>query len=128
MENWNQHVAPFKSLFKDEVKYYKDTLKYTFADQFGNRIDFRHTEPHCIKTSLLELLKNPTREDKTASADVDKGDLTYLLQVHDNYFIVYEFAVNLYGQIGKKMSFVVMPALDTLIDFLEKLHGCDGDY
>lgn len=52
--------------------------------------------------------------------DVDKGYLSYSLYRHaDSYYILYESRVDLNGWCGNFTSFVVVPTLEPLTEFVE---------
>ena len=118
--NYKVDLAPLLAHFRPSF-YRTDTprvnkrSKYeenlTFTDQFDNFIVF------CRADCCFDLLKNPERE--YAECNVDKGYLSYSVYHHSNsYYVVSETRVNTNGWCGHFTSFVVVPSLEPLIEFL----------
>lgn len=126
IENYREHLAALLAGFHIQSSDASNPEK-TFTDQFGNFIDFSHTEMWCIAPPLLKLLKNPSM-GRIEVTDVDKGYLCYSLHRHeDAYYILYESRVNLYGRGGNYTSFVVVPTLEPLIEFVEAMKKRDAE-
>jgi len=123
IENYTEHLAVLLDTFIKEPERggtnWKRPRDDTFTDEFGNSIDFSHTEPSCTGIPLLKLLR-AGEKGWAEIKDVDKGHLSYWLGVHGDYFMVHELKVDLYGWCGKFDSYVILRSLDPLIQFLEE--------
>jgi hypothetical protein len=125
IENWQSDLAQLMFSFKAEphplLAEDQGDIDRSLIDQFGNRISFGHTAISCLAPALLNLLKHP--EIKTVEIDgVDKGYLSYSLYRHEeSYYILYETRNNLAGACGNFTSFVVVPTLEPVIQFVENL-------
>eukprot|EP01032_Pedospumella_encystans_P016164 gene16164-18451_t len=123
IENYKLDLAVLLDTFIKEPdrggSSYKRPRDDEFTDEFGNSINFGHTEPACTGIPLLKLLKSGEKGWANIQ-DVDKGHLSYWLGVHGDYFMVYQSKVDLYGWIGKFDSYVILRSLDPLIQFLEE--------
>jgi hypothetical protein len=121
IENWKEHLAVLLSSYETEPEHHhrsSDVTNQVFTDEFGNAIDFSHSEAWCF-LPFLDLLKAPA--SKMVKIDVDRGHLSYRLFVFsESYFLVTQLKVNM-RPMGKFDSFIVLRSLDPLIHFLEKL-------
>jgi hypothetical protein len=120
IQNWKIELAPLLSHLRLEqgfkVERYK-TDPTTFKDQFGNFIFFGFTDVY----AALELAQKPDLR-YVPSPYCDKGHLSYSLYKHvDSYYVLTENRVDFNGVKGNFNSFVVLPSLEPLIDFLEVL-------
>jgi hypothetical protein len=123
IENYTEHLAPLLASFQRQPRFTTGDPdpNESFTDQFGNFIDFSHTEVLCFAPPLLKLLKDPSM-GRIEIMDVDKGTLTYSLYRHaDSYYILYESRVNLDGRTGHFTSFVVVPTLEPAAEFVEAM-------
>ena len=122
IEDYREHLAPLLASFQAERRgiLCERNSEEVFADQFGNALDLGHSEKLCFGPPLLKLLGNPALGK--VEVEVDKGYLSYSMWRHaESYYIIYESRVNLYGWCGNFTSFVVVPTLEPLIAFVEKL-------
>ena len=90
-----------------------------YTDEFGNSIDFGHTEADCFAPPLLEMLESSMEQE--IRVDVDKGGLFYELKKRDEFFELIETKIDLYGRYGKFVSKVKVPDLSPLKAFLQML-------
>jgi hypothetical protein len=123
IENYTEHLAPLLASFERQTNFITGDPdpNRSFTDQFGNFIDFGHTEVWCFAPPLLKLLKDPSM-GRIEVTNVDKGTLTYSLYRHaDSYYMLYETRMNLYGRGGHYTSFVVVPTLEPVTEFVEAM-------
>ena len=123
IENYAEHLAPLLASFESQRRFITGDPdpNRSFTDQFGNFIEFNHTEVLCCAPPLLKLLKDPSM-GRIEVKDVDKGYLSYSLYRHgDSYYILYESRVDLYGCCGNFTSFVVVPTLEPVAEFVEAM-------
>ena len=127
IEKWKTELAQLMFTFTEQPRTYRSSPELTFTDQFGNFIEFSHLKYLCYAPPLLKLLNNP--DMKTIEVeDVDKGYLSYSVYQHtDGYFILFESRVNLNGWCGNFTSFAVVPALETVIAFVEGLENDENE-
>jgi hypothetical protein len=122
IENYAEHLAPLLASFKGQPRLIirDPDPNESFIDQFGNFIEFNHTEVSCFAPPLLKLLKDPSI-GRIEMMHVEKGYLSYSLYRHaDSYYILYE-SQSLYGRWGHFTSFVVVPTLQPVVEFVEAM-------
>lgn len=118
IENWETDLAQLMFSFKKGPELgvagsYQDPT--VFTDQFGNILDFGNQY-----FDALILLRNP--ELKTVEVrELDRGSMSFSLYEHaDSYYMLYQTSVNT-RWVGHFTSFVVVPTLKPVIEFLEGL-------
>jgi len=118
IENWKTDLAPLLHGFQAEPRRSKRVPdeKTTFTDQFGN-----HLELDNGRFVLKKLLADPSLGTLECK-DVDKGHQSFTLYQHaESYYILYETRVDLYGWCGHFKSFVIIPDLVGITEFIENL-------
>lgn len=114
IEHYKTDLAPLLHGFKDETVSYRDS-KRTFTDEFGNSICFNYG-----KRDVIKLINDPSLITVEVR-DIDKGYLSYTVYQHaDSYFILYQTRCDLDGWCGHFRSFVVVPSLDVIAQFLDE--------
>jgi hypothetical protein len=90
-----------------------------FKDSFGNKLDMGHTDA-CFLRPAFELVKS-RKEGAVEIENVDRGSLFYTLQKLDNYWVLIQTKIDLYGWIGCSSEFVIIEDFEKFEEKFESL-------